>query len=609
LNRSDRPGRPAPLVLRRLRNRILTFLGAPHKTLGWFFFLALGYLIFVPIVVIVLATLQVQERDVRRIGAQIGDWTLFYWERALNSPFSQRVFFEPLLNTIVISIGYTVLAMAIGIGLAWLLVKTDIPFKKFIGAAVIVPYILPSWTLALAWITVFRNDQVGVGAPGILQALVGITPPSWLAYGPVPIMLVLAFNYFAFTFLLAAAAMTTMDTSLEESALLHGASGSALMRWITLPMILPALGSAFILTFAQGLGSFGVPAFLGMPVNYYVLATSLFGSVNVGRFGDAFVMTIVLIAIAGLTIYANGFVLGKRRQFTTMTGKGAAQRLVRLGRWRTPITSGVLFFLFCVCVVPVALLLLQSLQLRLGQFSIENFTLTYWTGYIDGYHGILVDPRVRNAGFNSLLLGVIVGVGTAFVGVLIGYVIVKGRGSRLSRLVEQLSFLPYLIPGIAFGAIYLTMWAQPRGPLPALYGTFALLVLAGLVSRIPFATRTGTSAMMQIGPSLEEAGQLHGAGFLSRLRWILLPLSSRGFLAGFVLSFIAMIKDLSLVVLLVTPRTMLLPVLTLGYTELGRRQFADAIAVVIVIVVLGGTWLAKLITRTDPIQGFGGGTT
>src|SRR5690606_22919159 len=114
---------------------------------------------------------------------------------------------------------------------------------------------------------------------------------------------------------------------------------------------------------------------------------------------------------------------------------------------------------------------------------------------------------------------------TAFVGVVIGYVLVRERGTRLASALEQLSFLPFLIPSVAFGLIYLSMFAQPRGPIPALYGTMAILIVASAVNRLPFATRTGVAAMTQVSRSLEEAGEIHGAGLIARFRHILLPLT------------------------------------------------------------------------------------
>lgn len=591
---------------RRIRNQLKALWHTPHRLMGWVFLIILSYLIVVPLVEIAMSSVRVQESDLRRIGGSIGDWTSFYWKRALNSEYSQKIFYEPLFHTAVVSIGYTILAMLIGVSLAWLVVRTDIPGKKLMWSIAIIPYILPSWTYALVWIGIFGSDQWGGGVPGFVQNTLGVVPPRWLAYGPIPIMIVLAINYFVFTYLMAATAFSTMDSSLEEAAIIHGASRWVIIRKIVLPMILPALGSAFILTVAQGIGTFGVPAFLGAPVRYYVLSTSLYQFIKANRMGDAFVIALFLILVASSTIYANHLVLGKRRDFSTIGGKGSRSRPISLGIWRIPIAIVVWVFLIGTSVLPVGLLIAQSLQIKPGVYALDNYTLQFWVGKEGAMRGILVDPRVHSAIWNSLRLALGVSVIATIVGMLISYTIVKGKGTRLSRIIEQLSLLPYLIPGIAFGAIYLTMWAEPRGPLPALYGTFYLMLLAGIVNRLPFSVRSGVTAMSQMGAPLEEAAEVHGAGFVTRLRRVLFPLSKNGIVSGFVLSFISTIKDLSLVVLLVTPGMMLLTTITLSYVETGLQQYADAIAVLMVFLVLGITGLAKWVTKIDPVTGFGG---
>ncbi len=596
------------LSMRRVRNRLSTFAHSPQNWLAWIFLLVFGYLIIVPVGNMIWSTFHIQSGDARRAGGAVGDFTMFYWERVFASgQLSARLLYEPLMNTLFVSITYTIIAMIIGLSLAWLMVKTDMPFKRFTGFCAIVPYIVPSWTLALAWLTVFGNSQVGIGAAGVVETLLGRPTPNWLAYGPIPIISVLAINFFAFAYLLGAAALATVDASLEEAALIHGASNRKVIRKITMPILLPAIGSAAILTFASGLGTFGVPAFLGLPVRYNVLATSLYQSAAIGRYGEAFVFTMVLVTISASAIILNSKLIGKRKQFTTMEGKGSRQRVLKLGKWRKPVGFLVAGVMAIVTFMPIIFLVLQTFQFHLGQYSLDNFTLAYWIGERDGLRGILVDPRVRAAAVNTLWLGISVGLGTAFVGILIGYSVSRNRGRPIAKVVEQMSFIPYVIPGIAFGAIFLSMFAQPRGPIPVLYGTMTIIFIACLVNRLPFASRMGISAMMQVGRSLEESAEVHGASFPRRITRIMFPLTKRGFMGGFILSFVSTVKDINLVILLVTPQTMVLAALTFGYIELGRRQFADAIGVVIIVLVLGCTLIAQWLTKTNPLQGFGGG--
>ena len=196
---------------------------------------------------------------------------------------------------------------------------------------------------------------------------------------------------------------------------------------------------------------------------------------------------------------------------------------------------------------------------------------------------------------------------SALLGILLGYAISRGRGTKLALILEQLSFLPFLIPGIAFGAIYLTMSAYRMGPLPPLYGTFALLVLVSTMKRLPNATRSGTASMMQVSMEMEEAAMVHGASWLTTFRKVMLPLTKNGFMAGFILTFIGTMKSLSLIVLLYTPSTIILPVITFEYANRELRQLSDGIAVLIIVLVLVGNYVASKLTGAKVSRAFGGG--
>lgn len=191
-------------------------------------------------------------------------------------------------------------------------------------------------------------------------------------------------------------------------------------------------------------------------------------------------------------------------------------------------------------------------------------------------------------------------------GLIFGYVISKGRKALSSRLVEQLSFMPYLIPGISFAAIYLSMFAQPHFLLPALYGTLSIVILITIVKELPFATRSGTSTMLQISGELEEAAKLHGASFMLRFFRIMLPLSRKGLISAFLLLFISAMKELDLIILLVTPKTSTLTTLTFRYAEKGYQQYADAIVIIIIALIMITHFVATKWGKADLSKGIGG---
>jgi iron(III) transport system permease protein len=244
------------------------------------------------------------------------------------------------------------------------------------------------------------------------------------------------------------------------------------------------------------------------------------------------------------------------------------------------------------------LLLWQTLMLYPGTYSFSNLTALFWIGpgattFAEGEAGILRNISILASAWNSVKLSVSVAFLAGVVGLLAGYAVVKGRGTSLSKGLEQLSFLPYLIPSIAFGAIYLSVFTHQWGIFPSLYGTFLILVLVCTFKNLPFSARSGASAMLQVSGELEEAGQMAGAGWFRRFGRIMMPLTIRGAMAGFLLVFITTMRELSLIILLVTPKTRTLTTMTFRYQEQGYTQFSNAITLLIAFIVLVGLWISR----------------
>jgi iron(III) transport system permease protein len=259
---------------------------------------------------------------------------------------------------------------------------------------------------------------------------------------------------------------------------------------------------------------------------------------------------------------------------------------------------------------PLGFLGYQSLMLAKNSYALDNLTLHFWIGasnpkIADGIGGILQDSQTWISTWNSIALALSVGALTSIIGIFIGYAVVKGRGTWLSRIVEQIAFLPYLMPSIAFGAIYLGMFAKPIGPIPALYGTFWILVVVSVVKNLPFSSRSGTAAMMQVSGELEEAAVIGGASWLTRFRRIILPLTSAGLVSGFLLTFITSMRELSLIILLVTPATRTLPTLNFRYAEQGYHQPGDATAMLLVFIILLCEWVVRRFRGAQIGKGLG----
>ncbi len=594
----------------RLWRRTIRNMSRPERIMGLFLLVLLVFFVLMPALNLIHTsfTLTLSDRRLPEIiakGQKVvpGTFSLVHVKRVFFSKLTKKMFLLPLWNSVVVTLGLTVLSMTIGSTLAFLVVRTNLPGKKFISSVASIPYIIPSWPIALAWITLFKNSKIG-GSPGIIEYLFKVAPPDWISYGPLPIIICLSLHYYAFSFITVSGALASIDSRLEETAGLLGASRRQVMQKITLPLVLPAMLSAFILTFSKGLGTFGTPAFLGLPVRFFTLSTQIYSNIKNNLAGDAYLIAIVMIIISSITIYMNVKVIGARKSFVTIAGKGFRTAPMKLGKYKWLVFALVLIFLILAVFTPLYILLFQTFMEVDGDYSLSNFTLHYWIGPAgavgrhggilgEGQAGILRNPEIYRTAWNTVKLSLVVSFLAGVIGVLLGYAIVRGRGSKLSVACDSLSFAPYIFPGIAFGAVYLTMFSRPHGIFPSLYGTFAILVLVSLAKRLPFSSRTGTAAMMQIDKSLEEASLIQGANFFRRFRSIIYPLTKSGFVAGFMLSFISTMRELSLIVLLVTPKTRVLTTMIYRYTEGGYHQFGDAITMLVVALSMTGTILIK----------------
>ncbi|MFE6385483.1 ABC transporter permease [Nocardiopsis dassonvillei] len=562
--------------------RARTALRQPAVVLGAGTLLVLFVLVVAPLSGLVNTTLQSGNREA--------------WADVFASPMSENLLWRPMGNSILMGTATAVCSTVVGGFLAWVVVMTRIPGRKTLGLLATIPFALPSFALALAWESVFRNDLIG-GSTGILMNL-GLDVPDWLAWGPVPIAATLTAHYFSLSFMLVAAALASVNGDLMEAAEMTGASTLRVARDIALPVVAPAMISGALLAFAEGVSNFVSPALLGLPVRFHTLSTRLYGAISTGDVARGYVLSIVLIIVAAMIMYASTRITGGRRSFATITGKGGRRRGVDLGPWGWPVVGLAWLLVTCTTVVPGLVLVLSSLTVRTNDFA-SGLTLHYWIGGSDpalaqGQRGVLNNPQILEATWNTVLLGVCVAVGAGVLGLLISYVITRSNGPRwLVGTMSVTSFVPFLIPGIALGAAFIAQFGAPIGPLPSLYGTFAILVLAGIAATIPFSVRSGTSALSQVSRDVEESAVMAGAGLMRRIGAVIAPLTARGLFTGGVLVFVQMVRDLSLVVLLATPAMPVLAVLTYQYSSENFTQLANAVTVVIAVISVAATVIAR----------------
>jgi len=214
-------------------------------------------------------------------------------------------------------------------------------------------------------------------------------------------------------------------------------------------------------------------------------------------------------------------------------------------------------------------------------------------------------PELWEAAWNTLRIVGIASLCSGLMGILVGYVVVRSPVRAVAVFLRQVTFFPYLVPGIAFAAAYLSLFAVQRGPIPALYGTAVILILALAADQMPYASRAGISAMMQLGKDPEEAAQIAGAGWFRRMVLVVIPIQKGALVAGTLLPFISGIRGLSLFVILAVPSTDVLATYSLRLLDYNYAQAANGVVLIISAIAYFGTLAAQKLTKTNLADGLG----
>ncbi len=592
--------------------RAKTWLSQPANLILLVFLVLLAGLTLYPLLSMMKETITIHTgREARAARLPAGEISFYHFQRLFATPendYSRIQFYQPLLNTLVVSIGASLTAILFGGTVAFLVTRTNLKYKQFVSGVFTFPYIMPAWTLALFWETFFKNVNIGLKTSnGIMASVFGVYMPEWFVYGAFPIALVLGLHYAPFAYILIGGILRNMDANLEEAATILRASRFQIIRKITLPIVRPAMLSTLLLVFASAMSAYSVPVFLGSPVRFYVLSTKL-KSLMDSYPGQAYIIVAVMIVFGVAILTLNQKVSSGRQQFTTVTGKSGQISRINLGRANRPIAIALVIILLLFAIIPLITFALESVIVKAGDYSLSNMTLDFWIGTglekrLDqgDSTGILLNPKVWNALGFSLALALVCALVAGTSGILIGYGTARKRGTRMASWVGSLAFFPYLMPALAFGAVYLATAA----PIPWLRG-FALLALVGSVKYLPFASRSGVNAMLQLSTEIEESAQMQGVPWYKRMGRIIIPIQKTSFLSGYLLPMVSCMRELSLFVLLVPTSNTLLTTMLMQYSEKGWAQFGNAINLLIIVVVLLINFIVNKATGASIDKGVGG---
>ena len=590
-------------------NKGLTFFGVPANSILIIFGIMLLILTLIPMIYVIIDAFTIHLMESGAAGLPVGSWTLYHWKELFASDTSVGYFYKPLGNSLLVSVLACIFSIIFGGVVAFLVTRTNMPFKKFISTVFIFPYIMPQWTLALFWKNFFISTNCTAGYVGELQALTGFASPEWLVYGPFSISLVLGLHYAPFAYILIGGILRNMDANLEEAATILNIPRWKIFTRITIPIVKPAILSTVLLVFSSAMSSYPVAVTLGKPINFEVLATELQVMLQGGKFssqaGMGSIISIILILIGVIILTINQVSTGNRKQYTTVSGKSgqvSKNNLGKVGKWIVAVILSILVLFFCIG--PMVSFIFESLLPNSGDYSI-GFTTKWWTSIEvlrNGYKGIFYTPQIWQALGGSILLSVVCALFAGTFGLLIGYAVSKKRKSVLAQGVNALAFLPYLLPSISISAIFFMVSLN----ISWLYAMpFLLCVIVGVLKYIPFASRSSLNAMLQLSGEIEEAAMIQNIPWWKRMLRIVFPIQKSSFLSGYLLPFISCMRELSLFVF-IAPTGMILTTLMFQLEETGLPALENGANLILVVVILIFNWLINKVTGASLDKGIGG---
>jgi iron(III) transport system permease protein len=479
-------------------------------------------------------------------------------------------------NSVVFAAGATAVAALAGTGLAFLVERTDLPFRRAVLAVSLVPLIVPGILYTSAWIFLASPETGALNV--LLEPLVG--PRFVDVFGMGGMVAVEGLHLAPIVLVIMVAAFRSLDPSLEESARLSAARPWTVFRRVSLPLVRPALLVAVLLVLVRALEAFEVPALLGIPGGSWVLTSRIWRALSVfpADYVEASVFSLVLLALAAAGVYLHGRLSRRARRYQTVTTRGFRPPLLQLGRSRWPLAGLVGAYLAVAVVLPLLLLVYVSTQPFYAPPSLDRLS----RATLSNYGEILADGAVLDAARNSLVLAV--GAATAIVALtaVASWIAVRTR-VRGRWLIGALAFFPLVMPGLVLGEALL--FAYLRLPVPV-YGTLWILLIAYVTRFLPYGMASATASMHQVGNELEESARASGAAWWPTFRRVVLPLAAPGLLAGWIAIITLSLRELSSSIVVYSPGNEVLAIRIWALYEAGRFPELAALGVVMVLAVV-----------------------
>ena len=593
-------------------NKLKTFFSKPYNVILLLLGIVLSVTTIAPIIAIVSDTFQIHPGTIdAHLTGRAAGWTIVNYKDLFTSALSKTNLWKPLWNTVLLAVGTCIVSILFGGIVAFLITRTNLGWKKYISSIFIFPYIMPQWTLAVVWQNLFWSVRVTGVKDGLLASLFHVYMPVWWCKGLFPSLMVLGLHYAPFAYILIGGIFRNMDANLEEAATILDTPKWKIMFRVTLPMVKPAILSTILLVFGSAMGSYPVPHYMGLDT----LSTK-YVSMNSKYTGEASILAIVMMLFGVAIMLLNQFSLTSRKSYTTVTGKSGQISKINLGKSGRYVIALILVILtFFTSIFPIVSFAFETFLPNPGDYSFlytgnaNNLTTKWWItseniteNGMYGQKGILYNDTIWKAFGGTILVSVVCALIAGTIGTLVGYSVAKQRRSKWANYVNSVAFLPYLMPSIAVGAALFVLLSSEKINL---FNTYWILIIAGTIKYIPFASRSSLNSMLQLSGEIEEAAIIQDIPWTKRMLRIIIPIQKSSIISGYLLPFMTCLRELSLFMLLCVQGFILST--TLDYfDEMGLYAFSSGINLLLIVTILIFNTLVNKLTGASLDEGIGG---
>ena len=551
-------------------NKLKTFFSKPYNVILLLLGIVLSVTTIAPIIAIIQDTFQIHPGTIdAHLSGKASGWTLVNYKDLFTSALAKTNLWGPLWNTVLLAVGTCLVSILYGGLVAFLVTRTNLGWKKYLSSIFIFPYIMPQWTLAVVWQNLFWSVKVTGVKDGLLASLFHIYMPIWWCKGLFPSLMVLGLHY------------------------------------------APAILSTILLVFGSAMGSYPVPHYMGLAT-----MSTKYVSMNSKYTGEASILAIIMMLFGVAIMLLNQFSLTSRKSYTTVTGKSGQISKINLGGTGRYVIALILVILtFFTSIFPIVSFAFETFLPNPGDYSflytgnIHNLTTKWWVtaeniteNGMYGQKGILYNETIWKAFGGTLLVSIICSLIAGTIGTLVGYSVAKQRRSKWANYVNSVAFLPYLMPSIAVGAALFVLLSSEKINL---FNTYWILIIAGTIKYIPFASRSSLNSMLQLSGEIEEAAIIQDIPWIKRMLRIIIPIQKSSIISGYLLPFMTCLRELSLFMLLCVQGFILST--TLDYfDEMGLYAFSSGINLLLIITILIFNTLVNKLTGASLDEGIGG---